>query len=124
MALNIKNSIVKYVCVIMLLLIQFDAYGYQIMEAFCECTTEQMETLPTDEQTLDENCLVSEWTDPIYNMVKSCVRSLIRLFSFISVDIFSFIQPYPILRGYYDHHHLQSHILPQRQHVVYCTYQI
>lgn len=123
MSLGIRNSVARCICVIMLLLIQFDAYGYQMFENCWEVSTEVTQNISDDTLTISEDSPISEWTDPFYNTARDHARSLIRLFAFIALD-FCFLQFYCSKSVTQVYKKFEYFIFPQKQHIVYCTYRI
>ena len=84
---NIKRTLTHLVCMIMLILIQFDVCGYDLMRA-CQLADNPTPDYVCDSQTSvdddDEN--VSTWSDPVYRGVnpRSLFKApLMEFFSFI-----------------------------------------
>lgn len=65
---TLKNYILRIVCMVMLLLIQFDVCGYDIICAFQQSDEPQSVLVLNDDETLvsDGQGLISEWSDPMY----------------------------------------------------------
>lgn len=65
---TLKKSILRIVCMIMLMLIQFDACGYDIICAFQHSEEPQSVLVLNEDETLisDGQDQISEWSDPVY----------------------------------------------------------
>ena len=107
---NIKKTLTHVVCMIMLILIQFDVCGYDLMRA-CQLADNPTPDYMCDTQTCvtddDEN--VSTWSNPEYRGVSP--RSL---FKAPLMEFFSFI--FQSLQGelpsfQYEAHSLQAKLL-------------
>ena len=61
-----RKYLVRWICVIMLMLIQFDAYGYDALNAM----TQEAEYVSLYEETVDTNTEQTEWSDYRYRVVK------------------------------------------------------
>ena len=61
-----KRKAVRWICMILLLLIQFDAYGYDALNAM----TQEAEYVSLYEETVDTNTEQTEWYDYRYRVVK------------------------------------------------------
>lgn len=61
-----KRKAVRWICMILLLLIQFDAYGYDALNAM----TQEAESVSLYEETVDTNTEQTEWSDYRYRVVK------------------------------------------------------
>lgn len=99
---ELKKYILKFVCMIMLVLIQFDVYGYDLMRAvqLVDFSSDKIE-YPSEETCVsDAESMVSEWSDPVYRVVSP--RSFIKappqeLCSFLFVPI---LRELPYSYGY------------------------
>lgn len=85
---SVKRTLLHMVCMIMLILIQFDVCGYDLMRA-CQLG----EKILTDIECTDVTCInddddnVSEWDDPMYRGVSP--RTFIKS-PFIESIVYSF----------------------------------
>lgn len=68
---NFKKYILNFVCMIMLVLIQFDVCGYDLLRAarLADLSTTSYELPSTDLSISDAESLVSEWDNPVYRGV-------------------------------------------------------
>ena len=74
---NIKKRLVHIVCMIMLILIQFDVCGYDLMRAFYLADKPVTDLVSHSDVCINDNDdTVSEWSDPVYRSVNP--RSLIK----------------------------------------------
>ena len=72
----------------MLILIQFDVCGYDLMHALQMAGEPGFEISATDQTVDDENEIISQWDDPVYRGVNS--RNIFRA-SVVECPIFHFI---------------------------------
>jgi len=78
---NTKRHILRVVCMIMLMLIHFDAYGYELAAVFQEVNAEHV--LPVSEaetQIVQGNDVEIEWADPVYRHSSLQQRSVVKMF--------------------------------------------
>lgn len=61
-----KRKAVRWICMILLLLIQFDAYGYDALNAM----TQETAYISLYEETIDADTEQTEWSDYRYRVVK------------------------------------------------------
>ena len=61
-----KRKIVRWICMILLLLIQFDAYGFDALNAM----TQETAYISLYEETVDTDTEQAEWSDYHYRVVK------------------------------------------------------
>ena len=74
---NIKRKLIHLVCMVMLLLIQFDVCGYDLMRAFQLADKTTPDYISTNDVCIDNNDDdVSTWSNPVYRGVSP--RSLIK----------------------------------------------
>ena len=76
-----RKAIFRTICMVMLMLIQFDAYIYEMAESFRMNQAVSMATLPSEaSQMAEDNETVDAWSDPYYRNAN--LRH--RLFLFLS----------------------------------------
>lgn len=61
-----KRKVVRWICMILLLLIQFDAYGFDALNAM----TQETACISLYEETVDTDTEQAEWSDYHYRVVK------------------------------------------------------
>ena len=83
---NIKKHTLKNVCMIMLVLIQFDVCGYDFMHALQLIGEPVSELYATDSNVSDNEMEVSQWEDPVYRRSNSRIS-----FKFLAVEFPSFV---------------------------------
>ena len=74
---NIKKYLIRIVCMVMLVLIQFDVCGYDLMRACYLAEKPSSTLLDFNDVGFNENDdNVSEWSDPVYRNVN--LRNFIK----------------------------------------------
>lgn len=85
-----KNILVRFVCMIMLVLIQFDVYGYDLIYASQQPDIDVSVFTCNDETLVSQASEVdSEWTDPFYKNTPQRYSSDI-IYCIVS-ELFSFL---------------------------------
>ena len=113
-----KRKAVRWICMILLLLIQFDAYGYDALNAM----TQEAEYVSLYEETVDTNTEQTEWSDYRYRVVKQ--RAELKFTAIAQGAVTTFLSDSvtkPI--------HLFSHATPlgaiaSHVNLLYCTFLI
>lgn len=73
-----RTYIYRIVCMVMLVLIQFDAYGYEIVGNFREDFKPVSPALSTLEIFADDEQTNAEWSDPVYRAASSSPRTFVK----------------------------------------------
>ena len=73
---NIKKQLIRVVCMIMLVLIQFDVCGYDLMRAFQMADKPVSDFVDASGTNVDNDDFISEWSNPVYRGVHP--RNLIK----------------------------------------------
>lgn len=74
-----RTYIYRIICMIMLVLIQFDAYGYEIVGSFGEDIKPVSFALSASDVLADGDQENAEWSDPVYRAGSSVPRALIKI---------------------------------------------
>lgn len=90
-----RKAIFRTICMVMLMLIQFDAYIYEMAESFRMNQAVSMATLPSEaSQMAEDNETVDAWSDPYYRnanlrhrLLTEVTPVLLAFFFFIPVGI-------------------------------------
>lgn len=62
-----RNILVRLICMMMFVLMQFDIYGYDLLNTYRQSDVETSVLTLEDETTISESYgMFSEWSDPIY----------------------------------------------------------
>lgn len=90
-----SKAVFRTICMVMLMLIQFDAYIYEITESFRIFQTVSMTTMPSENsQMTEDNETVDAWSDPYYRnanlrhrLLTEATPVLLAFFFFIPIGI-------------------------------------
>ena len=97
---NIKKSVVRVVCMIMLVLIQFDVCGYDLLRALQLADSPVPNYVNDSESSFIDDEQISEWSNPVYRGVHT--RTLIKaplMEFFLSLFVFN-EQELPLLTNF------------------------
>lgn len=74
-----RTRIFRIICMIMLVLIQFDAYGYEIVGSFGGDIKPVSSALSASDVLADGEQENTEWSDPVYRAGSSVPRAFIKM---------------------------------------------
>lgn len=76
-----ERPVLRVVCMIMLMLMHFDAYGYELAAVFQEVSAEHVLPVPeAGTQVVQSNEVEIEWADPEYRHTSLQQRSVVKMF--------------------------------------------
>lgn len=113
-----RKYLVRWICVIMLMLIQFDAYGYDTVNVL----TQEEECQNLYDATLDTDNEKAEWSDYRYRVVKqgAKLKPLATVQEVISLCVL-----HQVTTPIYTSIHLSSSgSITSNTHLLYCTLRI
>ena len=100
---TLKSYILRIVCMVMLMLIQFDVCGYDIICAFQQSEEPQSVLVLNEDESLisDGQDQISEWSDPVYR--NTSLRSISdAMLPVIVIFLFSsFMRELSVIRRVY-----------------------
>ena len=113
-----REAVIRWICMIMLMLIQFDAYGYDTVNAL----TQEVECESLYAETLDSDNEEAEWSDYRYRVVQQ--RAVMKL-SAIPQEVL----PSSVLGDTTPSIHAYIHTTPlglkaSNTHLLYCIFRI
>ena len=83
-----RTFLFRIICMVMLVLIQFDAYGYEMVGHFRE-NVQPMYSLSAPESLAEGNQENASWSDPVYRTPSSTFRLFVKL----SLSFLCFLTP-------------------------------
>ena len=113
-----RESVMRWICMIMLMLIQFDAYGYDAVNAL----TQEVEYESPYAETVDSDNEEAEWSDYRYRVVKqgAKLKPLATVQEVISLCVL-----HQVTTPIYTSIHLSSSgSITSNTHLLYCTLRI
>ena len=113
-----RESVMRWICMIMLMLIQFDAYGYDTVNVL----TQEEECQNLYDATLDTDNEKAEWSDYRYRVVKqgAKLKPLATVQEVISLCVL-----HQVTTPIYTSIHLSSSgSITSNTHLLYCTLRI
>ena len=96
---------------IMLVLIQFDVCGYDLMRAFQLADNPISHVIVTDETNVSNDDVVSEWGNPVYRGVHPRCMIKAPLLEFFSFSLLFNLREFPLLENFA--HYFQAELSNQ-----------